>query len=528
MASWLGLRGVAGLSENAPSSAELPGKKLPGQAALAIHPLNPKYFLFRGKPLVLLAPSEHYGSIVNRRFDFERYLSEAAAAKQTVTRTFLLYRELQSARNPCSPVKPDSPDYVAPWPRTGPGSARDGEPKYDLDKWNPEYFARLHKFLSLASKLGIVVELTVFSNTYSDDVWDLNPLRGGNNLQNVGGVKWQEYLSQRDRKLFERQVAYARKIVQETSRYDNIYYEVCNEPGGGFESEPTPAEVDDWQNAVANVLREEMRKLNSPHLLAGQNAFSYKSDFSQAFDASYSGKMLDIVNVHPLPNLTLKGREYQLGNFMSKELQLAEFRDFFLMASREAKPTVSDEDNAASLYLDDTGWTIDRKRAWMAVFCGAHYDFIDFSIQAHMEGGTAESKQKIRKWMKNLSVFIHDIDFIHGAPAQKWILSAPEHVVSAGLAVHGKDYLAYLADGREIRESGAGKPISGKMSIQLPAGDYRIHFYSPVSGEYSPPHSVKGGGTIDVALDPFVHDLVLRVMHVRHLDAGTGSGSSFR
>jgi len=101
-----------------------------------------------------LAVSERYGSIVNRRFDFERYLYEAAATKQTVTRTFLLYRELQSARNPCSPLKPDSPDYVAPWPRTGPGVARDGELKYDLDRWNLEYFDRLRKFLSLASKLG--------------------------------------------------------------------------------------------------------------------------------------------------------------------------------------------------------------------------------------------------------------------------------------------------------------------------------------------------------------------------------------
>ncbi len=512
LASSLELRGLPRFLENASSNPELSEKKLADQTALAIHPDNPKYFLFRGRPLVLLAASEHYGSIVNRRFDFERYLYEAAATKQTVTRTFLLYRELQSARNPCSPLKPDSPDYVAPWPRTGPGSARDGESKYDLDQWNHEYFDRLHKFLSLASKLGIVVELTVFSNTYSEDVWDLNPLREGNNLQNVGSVKWQEYLSQRDRRLFERQVTYARKIVQETSRYDNIYYEVCNEPGGGFPGEPTLAEVDAWQDAIANVLREEMKNVNCPHLLAGQNAFSYKPEFSQAFDASYSGTMLDIVNVHPLPNLILKGRKYELGNFMSNELHLAEFRDFFLMASKQPKLSISDEDNAASLYLDDTGWTIDRKRAWMAVMCAAHYNFIDFSIQAHVEAGTEESKRKIRSWMKNLSGFIHDFDFIHASPAQDWILSVPEHVVSAGLAIRGKDYVAYLADRREVTESSAGNPISGTISIQLPEGDYRIHFYSPVSGEYSQPQTARGGGTIRVVLATFEHDIVLRAI----------------
>ena len=512
ISSWLEGQSLPAFAKIASSSGGLSEKKLADQPALTIHPDNPKYFLFRGRPLVLLAASEHYGSIVNRRFDFERYLHEAALRKQTVTRTFLLYRELQSARNPCSPLKPDSPDYVAPWPRTGPGRARDGELKYDLNQWNPEYFDRLHRFLSLASGLGIVVELTAFSNTYADDVWDLNPLRGGNNLQNVGNVRWQEYLSRQDRTLFDRQVAYARKIVQETSRYDNIYYEICNEPGGGFPNEPTLAEVDAWQDAIANVLREEMKSLKCTRLLAGQNAFSYKPAFSQAFDESYSGTMLDLVNVHPLPNLLFKGRKYGLGNFMSKELQLGEFRDFFSAVSKEPKPSISDEDNAASLYLDDTGWTIDRKRAWMAVMCAAHYNFIDFSVQVNVETGTEESKRKIRNWIENLSEFIHSVDFIHANPAQKWILSAPQHVVSAGLAIHGKDYVAYLADGRETTESSTGAPISGEISLQLPEGDYLIRFYSPISGRYSQPQEAKGGGAISVVLDPFEHDVVLRAI----------------
>src|SRR6266481_8040423 len=146
-----------------------------------LHPENSKYFLFRGKPLVLLTASEHYGSVINRPFDFEKYLDDAAEHKMTLTRTFLLFRELQNARNPSSPAKPESPDYISPFPRTGPGKALDGEPIYDLDQWNPEYFERLHKFLDVASKDGIVVELTIFSNTYAKDVWALNPLRAENN-----------------------------------------------------------------------------------------------------------------------------------------------------------------------------------------------------------------------------------------------------------------------------------------------------------------------------------------------------------
>src|SRR5664279_2681182 len=151
--------------------------------AIRVHPENPKYFLFRGQPIVLITASEHYGSVMNRPFDFEKYLDDAEKHKMTLTRTFLLFRELQGPRNPSSPCKPESPDFVAPFPRTGPGKAMDGEPIYDLDQWNPEYFERLHRFLRKASEKGIVVELTLLSNTYGDSVWALNPLRAKNNKQ---------------------------------------------------------------------------------------------------------------------------------------------------------------------------------------------------------------------------------------------------------------------------------------------------------------------------------------------------------
>src|SRR6266545_112973 len=224
---------------------------------LRLHPANPKYFLFHGKPLVLITATEHYGSVINRPFDFEKYLEDAAAKKMTLTRTFLLFREQQSSRNPYSTCKPESPDYIAPFPRTGPGKALDGEPVYDLDQWNPEYFDRLHRFLDRAAAKGIVVELTIFSNTYADGVWALNPFRARNNKQGIGNVEWPEYISLKNRPLVERQLAYARKVVRETSGYDNIYYEIANEPGGGVEGHVSPAEVDQWQEEIARAVREE-------------------------------------------------------------------------------------------------------------------------------------------------------------------------------------------------------------------------------------------------------------------------------
>jgi hypothetical protein len=56
---------------------------------LRLHPDNPRYFLFRGKPTVLITSGEHYGVILNLDFDYVTYLGE-----------------LQSRRLKRAPVRP--------------------------------------------------------------------------------------------------------------------------------------------------------------------------------------------------------------------------------------------------------------------------------------------------------------------------------------------------------------------------------------------------------------------------------------
>jgi hypothetical protein len=69
---------------------------------IRIHPDNPKLFEFRGQPIVLVTPTEHYGAVMNRPFRYERYLADAAEKGITASRLFVLFRELQSACNPYS------------------------------------------------------------------------------------------------------------------------------------------------------------------------------------------------------------------------------------------------------------------------------------------------------------------------------------------------------------------------------------------------------------------------------------------
>jgi hypothetical protein len=482
--------------------------------AISIHPENPKYFLFRGKPLVLITASEHYGAVMNRPFDFEKYLDDAAKHKMTLTRTFLLFRELQGARNPASPCKPDSPDYISPFPRTGPGKALDGEPIYDLDQWNPEYFQRLHSFLEAASRRGIIVELTLFSNTYADNIWELNPFRAENNKQNLEKLSWQDYLSLKNTELLRRQKDYARKIVQETSQFDNIYYEIANEPGGDIPDHVSHADIDLWQSEIAKTVREELVRLNRPHLISGQQAFSYNPRFRFPLDETFSQPLFDIVNVHPLPDIVFGGKTYQLGNFMSKELELSNLAQFSRDVFPERKPVVQDEDNTASIYRDADGWTIHRKRAWTSLLNGSHYDYIDFSITVGSEAGTTSSRQQIRRWLQNLSEFMSSFDFVHSSLNTAWVNDLPAHVIASGLSVQGRDYVIYLADGREITDPTAGKPINGTIRLSLPVGRFAVSLYSPVSGEYSPTISVDGGHDALLAIPEFKNDIVIRARRI--------------
>jgi hypothetical protein len=135
---------------------------------IRLHPKNPHYFLFRGRAVALVSSGEHYGSVINGAIDYKRYLAALASDGLNYTRIFGgTYVEVPAHsfgihRNN---LAPGPGRFIAPWARSEtPGYAGGGD-KFDLDRWNPEYFERFHAFLAEASRLGIVVEVTLFSST---------------------------------------------------------------------------------------------------------------------------------------------------------------------------------------------------------------------------------------------------------------------------------------------------------------------------------------------------------------------------
>jgi hypothetical protein len=204
---------------------------------------------------------------------------------------------------------------------------------------------------------------------------------------------------------------------------------------------------------------------------------------------------------------------------MNGSLRLANFRRYCLDTYPESKPLNLDEDNAASQYKNLAGWTLHRKRAWTALFCGCHYDMIDFSIINYCETGTPESQEHLRTWMKHLSEYIHSVDLALARPAPEVVRACPEHVLPSILAVDGEDYSIYLADCREWGETGLGEPMSGELMLDLPEGNYEIASYSPQSGTYSPWFPCRGGASTRLVLPQFTHDIVLRICQMRRIQA---------
>ena len=105
---------------------------------IALHPENPHYFLWRGKPTILITSGEHYGAVLNRAFDYEPYLATLQSHGFNLTRTFSgAYCEPVGAfKIENNTLAPAPGNLLCPWARSDtPGYANGGN-KFDLTQWD--------------------------------------------------------------------------------------------------------------------------------------------------------------------------------------------------------------------------------------------------------------------------------------------------------------------------------------------------------------------------------------------------------
>ncbi len=230
---------------------------------LALHPDNPHYFLFRGKPAILLTSGEHYGAVLNLDFDYRKYLRTLEADGLNLTH---LHRGLRRAgrglqhRREFPGARKRS--LHRPWVRTDtPGYAHGGN-KFDLTRFDDAYFRRLTDFVAEAGRRGVVVEMNLFCPFYDEAQWKLSPFHADNNVNGLGKVaRTDVYTLDKHGGLLAVQEALVKKVVGELGDYDNVYYEICNEPYfGGV----TLA----WQRHIADEIVAAEKGFPAKHLIS--------------------------------------------------------------------------------------------------------------------------------------------------------------------------------------------------------------------------------------------------------------------
>jgi hypothetical protein len=109
-----------------------------GTQPIFLHPQNPHYFFFRGKPTVLITSAEHYGAVLNLDFDYIPYLDELQSKGLNLTRTFSgVYREIPSSFGIHGNTLAPAPNrYICPWARSKTPGYYDGGNQFDLTNWD--------------------------------------------------------------------------------------------------------------------------------------------------------------------------------------------------------------------------------------------------------------------------------------------------------------------------------------------------------------------------------------------------------
>ena len=237
----------------------------PGPAqTLRLHPDNPRYFLFQGKPTVVITSGEHYGALLNLDFDYRRYFDALQGAGLNGTRIFAgTYVEtggnFDIASNTLDPARGR---FLSPWARSTTDGYADGGPKFDLTRFDEAYVARLRDVLTAASSRGIIVELVLFCPLYEESMWAVSPMNPANNVNGLPAIARDAVLTlDRSGPLLAVQEAVARHLVAAVAGFDNVYLEICNEP---YATKVPEA----WERHMTTVVADAVAKLPQPVLLS--------------------------------------------------------------------------------------------------------------------------------------------------------------------------------------------------------------------------------------------------------------------
>jgi len=418
--------------------------------------------------MFLFTSAEHYGSALNPDFDYIAHLDVLQACGFNQCRVFSgFYVEGVGDHNiMTNTLAPVGERFLAPWARSDePGYVYGGN-KFDLDRWDERFWARLKDILQAAGKRGIL-----FCMEYGDSIWKASPLHRINNIQNEPEVHWQQVYHPENTALRARMEQLVEKFLIELNGFDNFYYEIGNEV---YYNDTNRSFLD----SMAAFIAEKQAALPRQHLVA-VNVSNYSMQLLEPIPG------VDIHNFH-YANATAVAENYHLG-----------------------LPTIDDETgfkgNETLPY---------RKEAWEFMLAGGSgFSHLDYAFTVDKPDGTHEVEATTPgiggpAWRKELKVLL---DFLK--PLEIWkmqprndlvrVLWVPPEVRIQVLARPGEVYAAYLY--------GKAKQ-DWEFCLEVEPGTYLAEWIDPASGRVVQTETISWGYWGAVAKLPHYEiDVALRV-----------------
>lgn len=132
-----------------------------GEGAIEIYPANPCYWQYKGEPVLLIG-----GSKDDNLFqipDLKEHLDLLKSVGGNYIRNTMSARIDQGFEVQAFAQRPDG--------------------KYDLDRWNDEYWRRFESLMALTQERDIIVQIEVWDRfDYSREHWDVSPYNPKNNV----------------------------------------------------------------------------------------------------------------------------------------------------------------------------------------------------------------------------------------------------------------------------------------------------------------------------------------------------------
>ena len=406
----------------------------PTNGPLRTCPDNPRYFADSDGKAVLLVGSHVWYNLVDMGsedppgpFDYDKYIDWMAGYDHNFMRMWAWEMVKWDTQGNSSRYRNETTTFYVqphPWLRSGPGKALDGKPKFDLTKFNPEYFDRLKDRLEAARKRGIYVSVMLFEGWAMQRVeegWKQHPFHPGNNVNNIDGDangdgKGLEVHELVVDAVTDIQKAYIRKVIDTVNRFDNVLYEISNENHG---------ESTQWQYAMIRYIKEYEKSKPAQHAVGMTYQFKGGTN-KNLFDS-------------PADWISPNGE--------------GGYRD---------NPPVND---SGKVILTDTDhlWGIGGTQAWVwkSFTRGLNPIFMDPYDGIVLGEKMTASFEPIRKSMGYALQFAQRMDLNNSKPM------APDYC----LANPGKQYLAF--------QPKKGEPIK----LNLKPGTYRYEWFDPASGK---------------------------------------------